>query len=360
MMKELWFFLSIALLVIAPSSAASEPIKLRFTLQVAVAEPFMGAPVGRFKEEVERETSKAIIIEIFDNGKLYVDDQVVGAVQSGAIEMGLAGLNQINRVLAAASFMEQPFLFNFDGLTRAATSPESELRKLIDDAILRTMGLRVLWWETIGPQVIFTKDGEARHPISIRSKRIRTFSDTTSSFARDCGGVPVVLSTSKIQQALEDGTIDMAMISAAAVQTRDLWKVTTAITRTDHAAVEFLVVIDEKVWQTLSDKHQRILMQAARQVEHEVRERSSQLNEEAYDFARSKGMKTYELSSDEVAEWRACSSNVLVDFMDKGRELTQQLMNAYGRLRTAPCCSAGPQGDKKEPRGLSSKPVRRR
>ena len=346
-MKELWFFLWIALLQIPPSPAASEPIKLRFTLQVSVTDLLMGAPVGRFKEEVERETGKAITIEIFDNSKLYIDDQVVGAVQSGAIEMGLAGLNQINRVLAAASFMEQPFLFNFDGLTRAATSPESEPRKLLDDAILRTMGLRVLWWESTGPQVIFTKDGDARNPISIKTKRIRTFSATASNFARDCGGVPVVVSTSKLQQALEDGTIDMAMMSAGGVHTRDLWKFTTAITRTDHAAVEFVVVIDERVWQTLSDKHQRILVQAARRVERDARERSSQLNEEAYDFARSKGMKTYELSTDEVAEWRACSSNVLVDFMEKGGTLTQLLMNAYGRLRTDPCCSAGPQGDKK-------------
>jgi hypothetical protein len=31
--------------------------------------------------------------------------------------------------------------------------------------------------------------------------------------------------------------------------------------------------------------------------------------------------------------------------MDKGGEMTQQLMNAYGKLRTDPCCSAGPQGN---------------
>ena len=243
--------------------------------------------------------------------------------------------------------MEQPFLFNFDGLTQAATSPGSELRKLIDDAILGTMGLRVLWWETIGPQAIFTKDGDARHPGSISGKKIRSFSDTTSSFATSCGGVPVVLSNSKTQQALADGTIAMAMTSPAAVWTRDLWKVSAAITRTDHAAVEFLVVIDEKVWQRLSDNDQRILANAARRAEREVRERSIQLNEEAYAFGRSKGMKVYELSSHDVAEWRACSSGVLMEFMDKGGELTQALMSAYGKVRTDPCCSAGPRGDTK-------------
>jgi C4-dicarboxylate-binding protein DctP len=345
-MRGVWPLLSIVLLLIAPSAAASEPIKVRFSLQVSATEPFLGAPIGRFKEEVERETGKAIVVEIIDNVK---DDQIVGAIRSGANEMGLAPLYGIGRVLPAAGFMEQPFLFNFDDLIRAATSPESEVRKLIDDAILSTMGLRVLWWETIGPQAIFTKKGDARHPRSITGKKMRAGSPTTSSFAAHCGGAPLIVSTSKVQQAMADGTLDMVMMAPAAVWTRDLWKVSAAMTRTDHTAVEFLVVINEKVWQSLGDKHQSIFVQAARRVESDARERSVELNEEAYDFARSKGMKVHELSPHDVAEWRACSSDVLVDFMGKGGELAQALMSAYGRLRTAPCCTAGPQGERKGP-----------
>ena len=344
-MRFLWSYLLIAFAFTASCASAAEPIKIRVTVQVPVTEPFLGASVGHFKNEVEKATGNAVIVEIFDSGKLFVDDQVVNAVQSGAIEMGVAGLNQINRVIPAAGFMEQPFLFNFEGLTRAATSPDSDLRQLIDDAVLKALGLRVLWWQTIGPQVIFTKDRDAKEPGRIKGMKIRAFSDTTASFARHCGGVPVIVSTSKIQQALRDGTLDMAMISAAGVQTRDLWRVTNAITRTDHAAVEFLVVINEKTWQSLSDNHKRILQEAARVAERDVRQRSSELEAAAYDFARSKGMKIYELAPNEVAEWRACSSDVLVEFMDKGGEMTQQLMNAYGKLRTDPCCSAGPQGN---------------
>jgi TRAP-type C4-dicarboxylate transport system substrate-binding protein len=74
----------------------------------------------------------------------------------------------------------------------------------------------------------------------------------------------------------------------------------------------------------------------------ETRERASQLEAAAYDFARAKGMKIYELAPKELAEWRACSSNVLTDYLNRSGELTQQLMNAYGKLRTEPCCSAGP------------------
>jgi C4-dicarboxylate-binding protein DctP len=240
--------------------------------------------------------------------------------------------------------MEQPFLFNFEGLVRVATSPESGLRRRIDDAILKTMGLRVLWWQTIGTMVIYTKDGDAKDPIRIKDKKIRTFSETSARFARQCGAVPVDATAGAVHKLLADGTLDMAMMTVAAIQARELWKVTTAVTRTDHVAFEFLVAIGESVWQSLSESQKSVLAQAARRAERDVRERASALDAAAFDFARTKGMKVHELSPDEVAEWRACSAGILVDYMEKGGELSEALMHAYGKLRTDPCCSAGPQG----------------
>jgi C4-dicarboxylate-binding protein DctP len=342
MLRVLWGSLLLTLALVAPVRSEAEPAKLRVTIQVAATDPFLGAGVVQFKNEVERETANALTVEIFDQGKLYIDDQVIGAVRSGAIEMGVAGFNQISKILPAASIMEQPFVFNFEALVKAATSPDSELRQLIDEAVLQSTGARVLWWQTFGPQVIVTKEGDARVPAHIKDRKIRAFSDTMASFAQHCGGVPMIVSTSKILQGFKDGSLDMAMISASGVQTRDLWQAATGITRTDHAAVEFLVLINEKVWHSLSEDQRSVITKAARKAERETRERASQMEAAAYEFARSKGMKVSELTPKEIAEWRACSSDVFTDYLDRGGELTQRLMKAYARLRTEPCCSAGP------------------
>ena len=40
-------------------------------------------------------------------------------------------------------------------------------------------------------------------------------------------------------------------------------------------------------------------------------------------------MKVYELTPDEVAEWRACSSPVLEAFMMDGGDLVRQLLGVY-------------------------------
>ena len=119
---------SLALRPVSPCEAEAQQVKLRATIQVALTERLWGVALARFKEEIES-GEKSISLEVFDKGKLYIDDEVVDAVASGAIEMGVAGLYQLAKKVPAIDIMEQPFLFNFDALVRAVVNPDSEVRK---------------------------------------------------------------------------------------------------------------------------------------------------------------------------------------------------------------------------------------
>ena len=171
---------------------------------------------------------------------------------------------------------------------------------------------------------------------------MRVFSKTLAQLVTRCGGTPSLLSISQLHDALRDGTVDLAMAGIAALQPCELWKVTDTITRTEHAPVEYFLIINEKVWKSLSPTHQSIIAQVAKIVERQTRERVSAIESGAYSLAHQKGMKVLELTPDQVAEWRACSSGVLGDYMDKNAGLADRLMAAYGKLRTDPCCTAGP------------------
>src|SRR5438093_1939166 len=59
--------------------------------------------------------------------------------------------------LPALAMLDQPFLFNFDALINAAFAPGGDLRAVIDKTLLETMGVRVLWWQPIGNQIVFSK-----------------------------------------------------------------------------------------------------------------------------------------------------------------------------------------------------------
>jgi C4-dicarboxylate-binding protein DctP len=218
------------------------------------------------------------------------------------------------------------------------------MRKLMDTAIVETLGVRVLWWQTLGSQVFMSKGFDVKDPAQIKNKKIRVHSGTMGSVTKHCGGIPLYLSVTKIYDALQNGTIDLTMIGAMGVQTRDLWKVIDTITRTAHATIEFLVITNERAWQSLTDGQKSILAKAAKNAERRVRQRAAKMDADVFDFARSKGVKVLDLTPDHVAEWRACSAEVLDDYMDSGGDVVRQLIRAYGDLRTDPCCTEGPEG----------------
>ena len=344
-MTRMWrcYLSSVAFLLLVPITAEAEQIKLRISSQLPNSS-HIGANLLQFKDEVERRTEKAIAVEIYDNSRFYKDNEVVAAVSSGAIEMGAAPVDQFAEKVPAVVIFQQPFLFNFEALVRAATNPDREIRKLIDKAVLEAFGTRILWWQTFGSTVFFSKGRPTMSPAGIRDQKVRVFGKTMAIFTEHCGGNPKIISPNEQLKALQDGTVDMAMTGISGVQARQLWKATDTITRTEHAAIELMVIINEGVWQRLRENYQSIIIEVAREVEKDLRDRISEIEDDAYRFAREKGLKIYDLTPDQVAEWRACSSPVLEAFMTVAEDMARLLMEAYGKLPTDPCCSSGPAG----------------
>jgi C4-dicarboxylate-binding protein DctP len=343
-MKACWLCLVLAPLLLLPCNAGAQEIKLRAALQVTAADPFVGVSLVWFKEEVQKRTENAAAVEILDKGKPYADNQILDAVASGTIEMGVVGFHYVAAKIPAVDILQQPFLFNFDALIRAAAGPDSDLRKAIDKAVLDALGVRVLWWQSAGNQVFISKGRHVAEPHLIKDQKVRVFSETMARFTRHCGGSPTILAAAKTHDAFKDSTIDMAMGAIPLVTNRKLWEVADTITLTAHAPIEYFLVINEKTWRTLSADRQTIVIEAAKNAERRIRDNVTEIEAKALAFARQKGMKVQELAPDQVAEWRVCSADVLDEYMQKSASLGGQLMAAYGRLRTEPCCSAGPPG----------------
>ena len=85
-----------------------------------------------------------------------------------------------------------------------------------------------------------------------------------------------------------------------------------------------------------------IMTEAARAVESEGYERLAKVEASMERFISEKGAKIVYLTPDNVADWRACSADMVIDYMDRNGELARRLMAAYSQLRTDPCCTAGP------------------
>jgi C4-dicarboxylate-binding protein DctP len=97
-----------AFLAVVPLAARADQIKLRVTLQLP-KKSHIAVSLARLKAEVEQRAEGAVAFEIYDNSTLYSDEEVIGAVSSGAIEMGITNYNQYSK-RPAIDIIGQPFL----------------------------------------------------------------------------------------------------------------------------------------------------------------------------------------------------------------------------------------------------------
>ena len=201
--------------------------------------------------------------------------------------------------------------------------------------------MRVLLWQSVGNTHCYSK---GRDVATWRGSRISAWraGQGLEDFVVRCGGRPTTLPVTKFADHIKDGALDMALMTLGGNQNLGLWKVQDTITLTAHASVEFLLVINEGTWRSLSPDHRGAMIEAIRIVEPEARARVAEIEAASERFAIDKGFKVLRLTPDQVADWRACSADMVADYMAKNGEKARRLMAAYSKLRTNPCCTAGP------------------
>ena len=280
---------------------------LRITLQLPLAS-HLGQNLLMFKEEVEAKSDMKI--EIYDSAQLYRDSEVPEAVGAGEIEMGVASLTRYVGEIPAVDLFYMPFVLNSEEKVRAAVTPGSPVRQPIDDAIRET-GSHVLWWQAYGGSVLLSKDEPLSGPEDMQGKKVRVFGKWLGEWVNVLGGAPTLISGSEQFLAYQRGTVDIGMTGVSGVVSRKLWEVMDAITVVNNADIEFIVVVNEDVWDGLTDEQRDILTTAARNAETAVRDYMSEFEADAYKQAEANGMKVHYPSDEEIAAWRAASAPVI-------------------------------------------------
>lgn len=341
-MKERLLGFLLVLLSIPLQEAAAQRLTLKVNLQFSLENPLFGGSLKRFKAEAERLSEGAVAVEIFDKAQLFTDDKVVDAVATGAVDIGMTAAHQFTYKVPLVAILDQPFLFNFDALIGAAARPGSEIRRMLDDAILANVGTRVLWWMPVGNNVIFSKGRDVADPERMKGQRVGSPGKLPGDFVAACGGTPAVMTIERFHQSYKDGALDMSSAGLGAVAAYRLEAFVDTVTLTDHTPIAFFYIINEKRWQSLSPVDQQVIAQAAVKVEAEFANARIASEARSRAFAKKHNIKLQSLTPDQVAEWRACSAGMLAEYMERVGEDARKLMAAYGKLRTDPCCSSVP------------------
>ncbi|MFO1349760.1 MAG: TRAP transporter substrate-binding protein DctP [Gammaproteobacteria bacterium] len=319
----------LAFIAAAFLAGADAATTLRITLQLPIKN-ILGQNLVAFKNKVEATSNGDLNIEIYDSSQLYKDKEVAQAVSSGAIEMGVASLTLFAGTIPAVDIFYVPFLFSSDAMVGKATAPGSPIRAPLDDAILNT-GVRVLWWQAFGNTVMLSKGKPLRTPADMKGLKVRVFGKTLGDFVETVGGVPTLISGSEQYLAYQRGTVDAGLTGITSVTSRKLYEVVDTITVANIADIEFLVLINEQVWQGLGPVRQDILATAAREVEQDLRSAMADEERKAFAEAEQKASVVV-LTEQELAAWRQAAEPVKQKYLDNAGELGKKLLDAAQTL----------------------------
>ena len=123
----------------------------------------------------------------------------------------MTAAHQFSYKVPLVAILDQPFLFNFNALMKAAARPESEIRKLIDAAILAGLGVRVLWWNPLGNNVLFSRGRDVADPERLKDQRVGAPGTLPGEFVAACGGKSVAMTIERFHGAYKDGALDMSV-----------------------------------------------------------------------------------------------------------------------------------------------------
>lgn len=197
---------------------------------------------------------------------------------------------------------------------------------------MEATGAKILWYQAFGGAIVLTKgDQPIIMPDDMKGKKVRSFGATISDTIEALGGAPTIMSGSKQFLAYQNGAVDAGMTGITAVASRKLYEVMDYLTVTNHADIEFVVVINTGVWDGLSAKNQAIITKAGLRVDAELRQAIAE-KEAATRAEVEDKIKVIDLTPEQRAAWKSATRSVVDAYIKRAGDTGQAVVDAAAKL----------------------------
>jgi C4-dicarboxylate-binding protein DctP len=313
------------------AAATAEPRVLR----IATLQPD-GSPQHRsalsFKERVEQASAGTLRIDVHTGSTLHTSPDAIDSLKAGRVEIAAVLLDDLVPVLPAVDVFVQPFLFSNEDILRLAWRRDSPVRRPIDAALRRTVGIRPLWWHHNGLGIAVSNGVPAKRPSDIAGKRVRVFGPTLARWVEACGGTPVLLPVADTPAAMRAGKVDIVLSQLTEVHPHRMYAWAKTLTLVRNTVGGLVFAMSEEVWASLSPVQRAAVEQAA--AARDAVSLEEGFTNEAADIAAAgvNGMVIHVTEPHDVADWRICGSSALEQYVDDAGPLGEEIMAGYRRI----------------------------
>ena len=269
------------------TAVAGHAQTLRFAHPVPESDP-QHTMAQFFADELSSRTDGAITVQIFPNGQLGTDAQMIDGVRSGIIDISLVGLNNLTGLMPDGGAFELPFMFptRADAYAALDGAPGQTVA-----AEFEQNGMKLLGYPENGYRNMTNNRGPIVEPSDVEGLQMRVNnSKALNDMFTLLGAAPQQLPVAELYTALETGVVDSQDHPIAVTLSFKFYEVQEYLSLTQHAyaALAFFMNLDK--FNGLSAEHQEVVLETARDAVAMQRELSQSNEEERIAELEANGM----------------------------------------------------------------------
>ena len=292
----------LSLTLFAQEASAAKPITLRLGHPMA---PGNNVTVGyeKFKELVEKNSNRAIRIQIFGNCQLGSDRVTTEAAQAGTLDLSSSSTPNLASFSKAYMAIDLPYVTSPENQKKLYKAlDEGELGKALDK-VAQSIGLKTIMFSEYGYRnFVATKTPLTGAKDLVNLKVRTTDSPVEVAVATELGMNPAPVAWGETYTALQQGTVDAEGNTFSLLNDAKHSEVLKHAMDSQHNYSMHVLLMNKKKWDSFSPEQQKIISDAAREALDWQRAESVKLEEKAWQAFREKGITITLLSPEQRQE----------------------------------------------------------
>jgi TRAP-type transport system periplasmic protein len=306
----------------APAAAADT-----YTLRLSQPNPtasVLGRIAVRFAVNVRRRSRGQLNIEVYSNGQPVTQGEMVGALTSGVIDIGMLSSALLEPLFPQCQVFDMPFLFRDAAATlRVLDGPiGSEFF-----AAFESKGIAGLGWGIYGLKQLESTNKPIVVPEDMKGMRIRILGGAVNvATYQALGALPVTIDLSEAFTALSQHVIDALDVNLDGFTTGKYYTVCKHVAMTNHVASIIPMLGSKRKIDALPVPLQTILRQEAKAVVPVWRALAAQEIAADVEFLKQNGVTFTEV---QYAAFRKAVEPVYAQYQAKiGADLLERIARA--------------------------------
>jgi tripartite ATP-independent transporter DctP family solute receptor len=216
--------------------------------------------LAKFKELIEAKSAGRIQVQLYPSAQLGPEDTYIDSVKKGNVEMGITG-TLMGRDVPVINLGELPFLF--DGWNHARKVFFGPIGTEMTAPLPEKAGVRNLTFFADGFRIISSNTDltsfEKLNGMRLRIPNTPVYVEMTKGF----GANPVTMAFSEVFTAIETKVVDGQENPAATIRSSRFYEIQKQVLDSKHMFSPRLLVINEKLYQSLGKDLQKAVDEAA-------------------------------------------------------------------------------------------------